>query len=222
MVVVKGTTVQANAPHTVDKSMETHSHEEADSMIPLYIIDVVKDTTFNDVYVSSPDTDVHILIHILLMDLVWNGCLGALTRLHFLTGKGAKSRSINVCERMMAIGQEKSQGLIGLHNFTGADWGGKFVGVSKKTWINKYLALDATDPIVNSFRMLGTGTLSSNCLLDGELPDEVKPLENFVRSVYSSTGPKTLPDLRWKVFRLKNLEGKKLAPGRGALLPHIM
>ena len=122
----------------------------------------------------------------------------------------------------MAIGQEKSQGLIGLHNFTGADWGGKFVGVSKKTWINKYLALDATDPIVNSFRMLGTGTLSSNCLLDGELPDEVKPLENFVRSVYSSTGPKTLPDLRWELFRLKNLEGEKLPPTRGALLPHIM
>jgi len=30
------------------------------------------------------------------------------------------------------IGTEKSKGLIGFHHFTGADWGGKFVDVSKR------------------------------------------------------------------------------------------
>ena len=30
------------------------------------------------------------------------------------------------------IGHCKCQGF-GLHNFSGADWGGKFVGISKKT-----------------------------------------------------------------------------------------
>lgn len=32
---VTGTTVKTNAPHTIQPSMETHSHEEADSLIPL-------------------------------------------------------------------------------------------------------------------------------------------------------------------------------------------
>ena len=169
VVIVKGTTAQANAPHRVDESMLTHSHEEADSMIPLHVIDAIKGTTVKDVYVSSPDTDVLIL----LMDLVSNGHLGALTKLHFLTRKGAKFRSINVCERVTVIGQEKCQGRIGLHNFTGADWGGKFIGVSKKTWISACLSLSDSDPIVNSFRLLGTGVLSSNVLVDGELPQEV-------------------------------------------------
>jgi len=34
--------------------------------------------------------------------------------------------------RVSVIGMDKSKGLIGLHHFTAADWGGKFVGVSKK------------------------------------------------------------------------------------------
>ncbi len=218
VVVVKGTTVEANTPHTVDKSMESHSHEEADSMIPLHVLDTVKDTTVKDLYVSSADTDVLIL----LMDLVAYGRLGALTDIHFLTGKGTKSCSIDVCERVCAIGQEKCQGLIGLHNFTGADWGGKFVGVSKKSWISKYLGLEKINPIINTFRMLGSASLSSKCLVDGELPEDVRPLENFVCSIYSSTGSKTLPQLRWELFKSKNLEGEKLPPTHGTLLPHIL
>ena len=39
---------------------------------------------------------------------------------------------IYVVERVHATGSLKSQGLIGLHNFTGADWGGKFVGITKE------------------------------------------------------------------------------------------
>ena len=84
VVVVKGIRVEANTPHTVDKSMESHNHEEPDSMIPLHVLDIVKDTTVKDIYVLSPDTDVLIL----LMDLVAHGRPGALTKLDFLTGKG--------------------------------------------------------------------------------------------------------------------------------------
>jgi len=32
----------------------------------------------------------------------------------------------------------------------------------------------------------------------------------------------TLPELRWELFRHKNLEGEKLPPTRGTLLPHIL
>jgi hypothetical protein len=65
------------------------------------------------------------------MDLVAHGQLGAFTKLTFLTGKGNKNRSI--CEHVSTIWRGKCQGLIGVYNFTGADWGGKFVGKSKKS-----------------------------------------------------------------------------------------
>src|SRR6266496_3672783 len=62
--------------------------------------------------------------------------------------------------------------------FLRADWGGKFVGVSKKKWITSYLALDAGSPMISIFKNLGEGPL-----------DEInmKYFEMFVCSVYSST-----------------------------------
>ena len=75
------------------------------------------------------------------MDLVAHGRLGAFTKLNFLNGKGDKYRSITTRERVSVIGREKCQGLIGFHNFKGADWGGKFVGISKKGWTTSYLSL---------------------------------------------------------------------------------
>ena len=60
-------------------------------------------------------------------------------------------------------------------------------------------------------------------LVEGELPSKVKPLEKFVCHVYCATGTITeVPKLRWELFRSKNLEGEKLTPTRGALLPHIL
>jgi len=111
------------------EDMKTHNHEEADNMIPLHVLDAIRESRFSQIDVWSPDTDVLVL----LMDLVANGHLKSPTTLQFLTGKGAKYRKIDVGDRVAAIGRQKSKGLIGLHHFTGADWGGKFVGVSKKS-----------------------------------------------------------------------------------------
>jgi len=79
----------------------------------------------------------------------------AQSRLKFLTGKGAKYPEIDVVERVQVIGTLKSQGLIGLHSFSGADWGGKFVGITEKTWIDAYMMLNEDDPVINNcFREL--------------------------------------------------------------------
>ena len=82
--------------------------------------------------VWSPDTDRDILV--LLMDLVSQGHLGALIKLKLLTRKGAKHREIDTCERVQNVGRHKSRALLGFHHFNGAEWGGKFVGLSKKTF----------------------------------------------------------------------------------------
>ena len=100
-------------------------------------------STLRDIDVWSPDTDVLVLP----VDLVTHGRLGTFTNLHFLTGKGDKYRSNNIRERVTVIGRETFQGLIGFHNFTVADWGGKFVGISRKSGsLHVYVSLPNDDP----------------------------------------------------------------------------
>ena len=94
------------------------------------------------------------------------------------------------------------------------------MGITKKSWVNAYLQLDNEDSVIDWFRDLGEGLLPT-CLVNGELPPQIKSLENFVCRVYSSRGPTSLPTLRWEMFRSRNLEGEMLPPTRAALLPHI-
>ena len=194
-----------------------HTHEEADVLIPYQVLASIAENDRREVCVWSPDTDVLTM----LLDLVSRGNLGSETHLKFLTGKATKYREIDVVDRVHAIGSLKSQGLIGLHNFTGADWGGKFVGISKKTWVSAYMKLDENDPIITCFRQLGESIIPME-LVDDELPPKVKDLEKFVCQVYSPNGETNLPALRWQLFRSKNLEGEMLPPTRAALLPHII
>ena len=57
-VVVKGTTVQINQAHSLAASMSNHNHEEADTMIPLHVVDAIGDSSLRDIDVWSPDTDL--------------------------------------------------------------------------------------------------------------------------------------------------------------------
>ena len=196
---------------------EEHKHEEADTLIPHQVLASIDESIWQEISVWSPDTNVFTLLH-----LVSSGGLGShpQTGLKFLTGKGVKFREIDVVERAKVIGHLKCQGLIGLHNFSGTDWGGKFLGITKKKWIHAYLQLSDDDAVINCFRELGDRCLPME-LVGAELPNEVKPLEHFVCQVYSPTGSKTLPALRWEMFRSRNLEGEMLPPTRAVLLPHI-
>ena len=56
---------------------------------------------------------------------------------------------------------------------------------------------------------------------DGHLPERYKAIEKFVCDVYSRSNKDSVPELRWELFRKKTLEGEKLPPTRGALLPHM-
>ena len=111
---------------------DEHTHEEPDTLIPNQVLASASEDKFKDIRVWTPDTDV--LVE--LIGLVSNDHLDDQTSLKFLTGKGltgkGKVRVIDVKERVRVIGKTKCQALIGFHNFTGADWGGKFVGKTKR------------------------------------------------------------------------------------------
>ena len=119
------------------------------------------------------------------------------------------------------IGTRKRQGFIGLHNFSGADWDGNFVGITKKTWVDAYMALDEDDPAIDCFQNFST-TLISTQLTHGELLPQMENLESFVCLVNCKSGPRNYPELRWEMYRSRKLEGESLPPTRATILPHIM
>jgi len=172
VVVVYNTITKSNQP--LHQGMETHGHEEADTLIPLHVLDAIVDTTLRSIDVWSLDTDVFID----LLDLVAHGLLGASTELRFTTGTGTKRRVIDICKCIQQIGVEKCKGLIGLHNFSGVDWGGKFVGVSKKTWITSFLNLPDSDPVINVFQQMGQSVLDFGDATS-TIPGDVQPLGDF-------------------------------------------
>ena len=190
----------------------THSHEEADTLIPHQVLAAIHESSQPlELSVWSSYTDVFVL----LLDLVSHDHLethlGRRSQMKFVTGRGVNRREIDVVDRVKAVGSPKCRGLIGLHNFSGADWGGKFVGISKKKWVTEYMKLEDDDSIVSCLQSLGDLEISSE-LVDGHLPSQVQALERFVCQTYCTLGPFTLPDLRWKLFRTKNLEGEILPP----------
>ena len=143
----------ADLKETVVKRIENMLngfHEETDTLIPNQVLAYAAKQPCREICVLSPDTDVFIL----LIDPVSRGLLAPQTRLKFLTGKGRTFREIDIIERVCVIGARKCQGFVGLHNFSGADWGGKFVGISKKTLVDAYMSLDEDDPAIDCFRNL--------------------------------------------------------------------
>ena len=211
IVVVYGTAAYSNKQDVFDSNIGKHSHEEADTLIPMHVLDASRprangDTRDIDVY--SPDTDVFIY----LMDLFSTQEIPG--ELRFITGKGKAKRTIDIRARCTALGQEKCRGLLGLHAFSGADCGGKFAGISKNRWIKTYLRLEPSSEVINVFQKLGED--------DFNLDRMASVLENFVCTVYAQTSTcKTVKELRWELFKCKNLEAEKLPPTLGALKPHI-
>lgn len=209
VVVVYGTSTYSNKPEVFDPNIRDHTHEEADTLIPLHVLDASKtDRGIKDIDVYSPDTDVFIY----LMDLFATNSIPG--QLRFITGKGKTKRTVDVGARCAAVGNEKSRGLLGLHAFSGADWGGKFAGISKSRWIKHYLSLEPVSGIIDVFQKFGEDSFDMDRMSD--------VLENFVCMVYAKNSrSRTVKELRWELFRSKNLEAEQLPPTIGSLNPHI-
>ena len=80
------------------------------------------------------------------------------------------------------------------------------------------------DDVICTFQKFGKLSLLVEDFVDNKLPFTVAPLEKFVCSVYApkDCSIRIIPELRWELFRSKNLEGEKLPPILPTLYPHIM
>ena len=152
-----GTSIAINKPHSLPDTCTRHSHEEADTQIPLRILlsieynAAARKALHFDVY--SKDIDVLTL----LLDLVSRipEKIGESTSI--LLHKENKPRKIiDIKGRMDCIGVPKCRGVLGFHDLSGGDWGGKFVGVMKERWTKLYLSRPPNDPVLECFSKLGT------------------------------------------------------------------
>ena len=104
------------------------------------------------------------------MDLVANKRHGNGTVFVEKTGNYSGNSRVDILDRVAAIGEKKAKGLVGFHNFTGADWSGKFVGITKDTWLKAYLDLSDDDDVISCFELLGTLSLTVDDQRSTKLP----------------------------------------------------
>ena len=201
IITVCGTKTESTNTDVEDP--RDHDHEEADTLIVYHCLQAAEDNPGSKIKVHSIGTDVYLLHLSIAHDIQTD-------HLYMVVGRGRTKREINIIERALILGKEKCQALLGLHAFTGADWGGKFASISKKSWIKAFLNLEDSNEIVYALASLGSGYQKPN--------DEVCCiLEKFVCMVYSPKSSKyTLEELRWELFRLKSKEGEKLPPTRAS------
>ena len=219
LIVTYGEKICINRPHSLKEEFQSHSHEEADTQIPLHIVDALSESSYKHIDIYSTDTDVLVL----LIDLVSSEIVGPLTNVIMHAGKGRALKPIDVVDRVKSIGMERSRGLVGMHQFTGNDYGAKFVGVTKDRWAKQYLKLPPNHEIVRAFSSLGT-LEPEQCALDASenLHPMVRPLETFVCMTYNKEDPSLdLPNLRYKLWSKKSTEGENLPPCRATLAPVI-
>ena len=88
---------------------------------------------------------------------------------HYLHTKSKKHPSIDIRDNVSRLGIRKLQALVGLHKFSVSDWGEKFVGIQKPTWIKRFLIQDSNDSIARLPIILDEGEISKS-LVDDELP----------------------------------------------------
>ena len=223
VIVSYGTTIAINKPHSLDESFRSHTHEEADTQIPLHILHSIKMHQVEGVTnlhfdVLSIDTDVLIL----LIDLASHGPIDPSVSIYLRFDMTARrKKAVDIRERVECLGEAKSQGLLGFHEFTGSDWGGKSGGVTKERYTKIYLELPDDAAILRSFALLGSYPSDRFILNDGDIHTDMKPFEKFSCLPWTSDGPYTVPECRWKLYSTKNSEHENLPPTRAALLPQL-
>ena len=195
----------------ISNDMLTTNHDEADQLLPLHALDVIKrSTTSLSIHVICRDTDVFVLlVHLKAVSETPHP-------ITILAGTISKPKNINIDAVVAHIGRKKSQALLGLHCFTEGDWGGKFFGVTKVRWLGRMLDRQDDDNLIRCLSTFGDD--------DEDLHEEWEntTLETFVIRVYAPAfRESSIGKLRYFLFRTKGTEGERLPPTKGALIQHI-
>ena len=199
--IIYDTFCNTNIEHLC-QNIPNHSQEEADTLMILVALQMSAQNPFMELYVSSPDTDVLVLLLHHFPEL----CCHTM----FRTGRGASIRDINIGAAFEAIGEKYAAAILGFHAITGCDQTGKFNGKLKRyCW---KIFKTATDADLQGLKSLG----DAGCLSD----QTIKEIEHFVMTIYTKNIPnhvENIGDLCWYLFAKYQYEAEKLPPTAAAL-----
>ena len=131
-----------------------------------------------------------------------------------LAGTADKPKEIYLNHHVANLGRKKSEAVLGLHAFTGGDWGGKYSGVTKERWTQRFLELDEGSDVITALQNLGT---------DPQSNDDDLSFESFVCLVYDKSGKCTSTNkLRWESYVPRALRERTFhQQTRGAIVQHF-
>ena len=194
-VVVYDTIYKSNV--AVDPWLESHDHEEADTLIVLHGVDVARKNPLQDLLVVSPDTDVLLFLIAFYKSLCANTV--------FKTGKGNSIRYLDVGTMYEALGEERASALLGFHAFTGCDVTCKFYGKSKLTCWKVFMK--SSSDILEASKELGSYLIDILDVIINGLHEYVFNLYN--RSKYQA---RDISELRWQMYIRLQVEQQMLPP----------
>ena len=133
-VITYNTFSESNLAEILEQ-MQTHDHEDANTLMILHCWYVAKRDPFTSCTVYSPDTDVFLLLLHFYPSLPQS--------LAFHTGKGADLRKIDTVSCYEAISPFRAKALLGFHTLTGCDQMGRLSGKSKTFWWKELYKADS-------------------------------------------------------------------------------
>lgn len=134
------------------------------------------------------------------------------SRKHLFCTIASSGEAISVKNIYVSLGPLKSSAQPGFHAISGCDTTGSLFGKGKLSCWEAFVS--ASEEELTALQKLGTSDL---------VPDDVlHQLEIFICRVYeASTLTKSLAELRWSMFTIKQALGDKLPPIRSSLVPAI-
>ena len=185
------------------KPIETHSHEEADTLIPLHVILLILTSSY--------------------YSWTWyhEGILGLW-----------QNRSSN-WERGDAPGDGRLRAderywdaQVGFHHFTCTDWGGKFVVLFKKTWMTAFLSLDVMIPSLKRLPATEKGLSPCQPMMWAKPRLPCQPVlhhwrHSYARCMLRKAQPGSYPNCTGYFSEENIFESEMLPPTVGTLIPHV-
>ena len=179
-------------------------HEEADDRIMFHLAHGVKVDKYQNIMISSPDTDVLICATYNLTTLLHFG----LQQLWFVTGKSNNRKSIPLHKTLELLDPDVVDILPALHALTGCDSTNKVA--TKLSAVR--LAREGGNSLLHSF---GRGTFTDEILYDSE--------KFLVKCISPKSISDTFDDLRYEVYHDKKFKFDlvKFPPTSKTIKEHI-
>lgn len=204
LLATSGQSVLFSGSHHDFESLQSCSHEEADTRLVLHAANAAK-AGYKKIAIRTVDTDV-----LVIAISIWQEMECDELWLAFDAGK--HFRYIAVHELANCLGPEKSKALPAFHSLTGCDTTSSFCGKGKKTaWLTW-----------SNFPDVTAALLKLTTPLDFISDETMHLLERFVILLYDRTSEHiSVNSVRQYFFTLKGWQISSIPPTHDALLQHV-